>query len=118
MIYVTKISRRILEIRYAAGEIRDLCPVCEVGLDIAACATVTRDLCPVCEMGLNIAARATEHFEIRLHSKYRTLERNIYIKYICLSSIYWFLSMLIRLSKKEVITLRNVSYAGPSGRAV
>jgi hypothetical protein len=70
MIYVTKIPRRILEIRYAAGETRDLCPVCEVGVDIAARATVTRDLCSVCEMGVDIAARATEQIEIRLHSKY------------------------------------------------
>jgi hypothetical protein len=51
MIYVTKIPRRILEIRHAAGETRDLFPLCEVGVDIATRATVTRDLCPVCEMG-------------------------------------------------------------------
>ena len=54
MIYVTKLPRRTLEIRYKAGETRDLCPVCEVGVDIAA--------------------RATEQIEIRLHSKYRKLE--------------------------------------------
>ena len=97
-----------MEIRYAIGETSDLCPVCDVGVDIAACttlirdlcpicetgvviaarATVTRDLCHICEMGLDIAVRATEQFEIRLHSKYRTLERYIYIKYICLTSIY------------------------------
>ena len=74
MIYVTKIPSLILEIRYAARGTRDLCPVCEVSVDIAARATVTRDLCPVCEMGVDIAARATKQFEIRLHSKYRTLE--------------------------------------------
>jgi hypothetical protein len=45
-----------------------------MGVDIAARATVTRGLCPVYEMGVDIAARAAEHFEIRLHSKYRTLE--------------------------------------------
>jgi hypothetical protein len=70
MICVTKIPRRSLEIRYAAGQTRDLCHVCEVGVDITANATVKRDLCPVCEMGVDIAARATEQIEIRLHSKY------------------------------------------------
>jgi len=71
MIYVTKLPRRTLEIRYKAGETRDLCPVCEVGVDIAA--------------------RATEQIEIRLHSKYRKLEWYMYINCICLTNIYWFL---------------------------
>jgi hypothetical protein len=54
MIHVTKISRRILEVRYATGE--------------------TGDLCPVCEMRVDIGTPATEQFQIRLHSKYRSLE--------------------------------------------
>jgi hypothetical protein len=37
----------------------DLRPVCEVGIDIAARATVTRDLCLVCEMGVDIEALVT-----------------------------------------------------------
>jgi len=71
---------------------------CFLFVDIAARATVTRDVCPICEMGVDIATRAIEQFEIRLHSKYPTLEWYMYIKYICLTSIYWFLSMLIRLT--------------------
>jgi len=62
---------------------------------------VTRDVGPVCEMGVDIAARAIEKFEIRLHSKYPTLVWYMYIKYICLTSTYWSRSMLIRLSKKN-----------------
>jgi hypothetical protein len=58
------------------------CPVCEVGVDIAARAAVTHGLYPVCGIGVDIVAVATALLEIRLHSKYRTLELYIYI-YVC-----------------------------------
>jgi hypothetical protein len=101
MIYLTKTPRRILEIRSAAGETRNVtCPVCELGVDIAARAVVTHDLYPVCGMRVDITAVATEPFEIRLHSKiehwsdiYIYIYIYIYVKNLCNQYILVFINV-------------------------